>query len=169
VVRVRVLVTGATGYIGGRLVPELLARGHEVRCLARTPAKLDGRPWRDEVEVVEGDVFDPASLDRASEGIDAVYYLVHSMDGKGDFAERDRTAAANVRDAAARAGVGRLVYLGGLGDDDEELSEHLRPATRSAGSSPTARSRSPSCGPRSSSAPGAPRSRCCATSSRCCR
>jgi uncharacterized protein YbjT (DUF2867 family) len=123
---VRVLVTGATGYIGGRLVPQLLARGHEVRCLARTPAKLDSRPWRDEVEVVEGDVFDPASLDRASEGIEAVYYLVHSMDGKGDFSERDRTAAANVRDAAARAGVARLVYLGGLGDDDEELSEHLR-------------------------------------------
>jgi uncharacterized protein YbjT (DUF2867 family) len=123
---VRVLVTGATGYIGGRLVPELLARGHEVRCLARTPAKLDARPWRDEVEVAEGDVFDPASLDRAAEGIDAVYYLVHSMDGEGDFSERDRTAAANVRDAATRAGAQRLVYLGGLGSDDEDLSEHLR-------------------------------------------
>jgi uncharacterized protein YbjT (DUF2867 family) len=123
---VRVLVTGATGYIGGRLVPALLARGHEVRALARTPAKLDDRPWRGEVEVVQGDVFDPDSLDRACEGIDAVHYLVHSMDGRHGFADRDRTAAANVRDAAARAGVQRLVYLGGLGNDDEDLSDHLR-------------------------------------------
>jgi uncharacterized protein YbjT (DUF2867 family) len=123
---VRVLVTGATGYIGGRLVPELLARGHDVRVLARTPAKLDDRPWRGQVEVVRGDVFDPDSLDRACEGMEALHYLVHSMDGERGFADRDRTAAANVRDAAARAGVRRLVYLGGLGDDDEELSDHLR-------------------------------------------
>jgi uncharacterized protein YbjT (DUF2867 family) len=123
---VRVLVTGATGYIGGRLVPALLARGHEVRALARNPAKLDERPWRDEVEVVRGDVFDPESLDRACDGVDAVYYLIHSMDGQDGFADRDRTAAANVRDAAARAGVRRLVYLGGLGSDEEDLSDHLR-------------------------------------------
>jgi uncharacterized protein YbjT (DUF2867 family) len=125
---VRVLVMGATGYIGGRLVPELLARDHEVRAMARTPAKLDERPWRADVEVVQGDVFDEASLARACEGIDAVHYLVHSMGGGDgeDFAERDRRAAANVRDAAAAAGVKRIVYLGGLGDDDEELSPHLR-------------------------------------------
>jgi uncharacterized protein YbjT (DUF2867 family) len=123
---VHVLVIGATGYIGGRLVPELLARGHGVRCGARTPSKLDPRPWRDDVEVVEADVFDRASLDAAVAGCDAVYFLVHSMDGAGDFAERDRRAAANVRDASAAAGVGRLLFLGGLGAESDELSEHLR-------------------------------------------
>jgi uncharacterized protein YbjT (DUF2867 family) len=122
----RVLVTGATGYIGGRLVPELLARGHEVVCAARTPSKLDDRPWRDQVEVAEFDVFDPPSLDAAVAGCDAVYFLIHSMDGEDDFAERDRKAAANVRDAAAGAGVSRIVYLGGLGREDDDLSEHLR-------------------------------------------
>jgi uncharacterized protein YbjT (DUF2867 family) len=123
---VRVLVTGSTGYIGGRLVPELLARGHEVVCAARTPAKLDDRVWRDRVEVATVDVMDPPSLDAALGGIDAVYHLVHAMDGGDDFAARDRAAAANVRDACAAAGVGRIVYLGGLGDPDDDLSEHLR-------------------------------------------
>ncbi len=123
----RVLVTGATGYIGGRLVPELLARGHEVVCAARTPSKLDDRPWRDRVEVTEIDVFDRASLDAAVAGCDAVHFLVHSMDGGADsFAERDRRAATNVREAAAAAGVSRIVYLGGLGSEADDLSEHLR-------------------------------------------
>ena len=121
-------MTGATGYVGGRLVPELLAAGHEVRCLARTPAKLDGVPWRDDVEVVRGDVTDPASLAGAMDGLDAAYVLVHSMGGgEGDFAERDRAAAAAMRDAAAAAGLRQLVYLGGLGrDEDPDLSPHLR-------------------------------------------
>jgi uncharacterized protein YbjT (DUF2867 family) len=123
---VRILVTGATGYIGGRLVPELVAAGHEVRCLARTPAKLDDAPWRADVEVVEGDLGDGASVRSGMEGVDAAYFLVHSMGGADDFADEDRRNAATFRDAAADAGVGQIVYLGGLGrDDDPDLSPHL--------------------------------------------
>lgn len=120
-------VLGATGYIGGRLVPELLAAGHEVVCLARRPERLDAHPWRSKVEVRRADVLDRPSLDEAFVGLDVVYFLVHSMGHDQDFARADRTAALNVRDAAATAGVDHLVYLGGLGDDDDpRLSEHLR-------------------------------------------
>ncbi len=121
-----VLVTGASGYIGGRLVPELLAAGHRVHCLARSPAKLAGRPWSDQVVIVPGDVGDRASLDDAMEGVDAAYYLVHAMGATADFADRDRISAETFRDAAAAAGLSQIVYLGGLGDDSTGLSEHLR-------------------------------------------
>ncbi len=121
----RVLVTGATGYIGGRLVPELLDAGYEVRCLARSPAKLDGRPWSDRVEVVQGDVSDATSCAAAMVGVDAAYYLVHAMGGTHEFAERDRRSATVFRDAAAEAALSQVVYLGGLGEDDGALSEHL--------------------------------------------
>ena len=121
-----VTVVGATGYIGGRLVPELLEAGHHVRCLARTPSRLRDRPWIDQVEVFPGDVFEPDTLRPAFDGADAVVYLVHSMDGTADFASRDREAARNVRTVAADTGVRQLVYLGGLGDEDDDLSEHLR-------------------------------------------
>lgn len=122
-----VLVTGASGYIGGRLVPELLAAGHQVRCLARTPSKLDDQSWVDSVEVAAGDVTDRASLDAALRGVDAAYFLVHSMGGKAAFDEEDRRAAAIFRDACSEAEVRRIVYLGGLGrDDDPKLSRHLQ-------------------------------------------
>jgi uncharacterized protein YbjT (DUF2867 family) len=122
----RVLVTGATGYIGGRLVPLLLEAGHRVRCVARRPAKLDLMPWRDRVEVVPGDVLDPESLKRAAAGCDAAFYLVHGMAGGSGFEERDRAGAANFRDAAESAGLRRIVYLGGLGPRGEAgLSPHL--------------------------------------------
>ena len=121
----RILVTGATGYIGGRLVPQLLDAGHEVRCLARDPTKLSADSWRARVDVVEGDVLDPDGLRTALEGCDAAFYLIHSMEGGVDFADRDRRAAENFRDAAAAAGVRRIVYLGGLGDESDELSRHL--------------------------------------------
>ena len=122
-----VLVLGATGYIGRRLVTELVGAGHRVRAVARNPAKLDAGEWSGAVEVVRGDVLDPASLDAAFTGARAAYYLVHSIGGDGDWAARDRQAAANARDAADRARVEQLIYLGGLGDaDGGELSPHLR-------------------------------------------
>jgi uncharacterized protein YbjT (DUF2867 family) len=122
-----VLVAGATGYVGGRLVPELLDAGHSVRCVVRDPAKLGDAWWRDRVEVVRGDVTDAASMDVALSGIDIAYYLVHSMAGSRDFEAQDRVAAKCVADAADRAGTGRIVYLGGLGvDDDPRMSPHLR-------------------------------------------
>jgi len=120
-----VLVTGATGYIGSRLLPELLARGHRVRCLAREPRKLVAQGPTG-VEVVEGDLLAPGTLPAALHGVEAAYYLIHSMgSGGASFAEKDRAAARNFAQAAAAAGVSRIVYLGGLGDG-EGLSEHLK-------------------------------------------
>ena len=120
-----VLVTGATGYIGGRLIPVLEASGVLLRCLARHPDALESRvsPTTD---VVTGDLFDTASLDRALAGIDVAYYLVHSMGAHGDYLEKDRVAARNVGDAARRAGVRRIVYLGGLASEEGGLSKHLK-------------------------------------------
>ncbi len=121
----RILVTGATGYIGGRLVPRLIEAGHEVRCMARRPSKLAGRPWFDDVEVVEGDVLNARQAKEAAAGCDAAYYLVHSMASGSDFAEQDRQAALNFRKAGEAAGLRRIVYLGGLGPEDAPLSAHL--------------------------------------------
>jgi uncharacterized protein YbjT (DUF2867 family) len=120
-----VLLTGATGYIGGRLVPVLEAAGVRLRCLARHPAALASRVLPT-TEVVAGDLLDAASLDRALIGIDMAYYLVHSMGAHGDYRETDRTAARNFGEAARRAGVRRIVYLGGLARGDQPLSKHLR-------------------------------------------
>jgi uncharacterized protein YbjT (DUF2867 family) len=123
-----IVVTGATGYVGGRLVPRLLEAGYRVRCLVREPRKLADRPWRDHaaVTVERVDLEDPESLARLLEGCSAAYYLVHSMESSGaTYAERDRDLARTFGAAAARAGVGRLVYLGGLGELGPNLSEHL--------------------------------------------
>lgn len=127
--QVRCLVTGATGYIGGRLVPALLDRGHTVRAMARTPAKLDRADWRDRAEVVQGDLTDPESLVAAFENTDVVYYLVHSMGTSKDFVAEEAQSARNVVEAARKAGVGRVVYLSGLHPDGVELSRHLASRT----------------------------------------
>lgn len=119
-----ILLTGATGYIGGRLAPRLLDDGHQVRCLVRTSSKLRDVPWRDSVELADGDVLRPETLEPAMEGIDVVYYLVHSLGG-ADFVEVDRRAASNVAKAAEHAGVKRIIYLGGLHPEGDELSDHL--------------------------------------------
>ncbi|MCX6867843.1 MAG: SDR family oxidoreductase [Verrucomicrobia bacterium] len=129
-----ILVTGATGYIGGRLVPLLLAAGHHVRCLVRDSNRLFGRSWHDSVEIVEGDVFRPDRLVAAMQGVDAAYYLVHSLGGGADFHQQDITAAANFGEAARTAGVHRIIYLGGLAEASSELSEHLRSRQQSGDS-----------------------------------
>jgi uncharacterized protein YbjT (DUF2867 family) len=125
---VKVAVTGATGYVGGRLVPALTEKGYEVRCLVRNPRKLDDRPWRDDpkVEVVTDDISDPARLTENLAGCEAAYYLIHSMQASGkEYAEKDRKLAETFAKAAKQAGVKRIIYLGGLGEMGENLSEHL--------------------------------------------
>lgn len=121
-----ILVTGATGYIGGRLVPCLLEMGYRVRCLARDPARLQGRPWQNRVEIVAGDVLQPESLAPAMQGVKAAYYLVHSLGSGSDFHQRDLNAAGIFGAVAHAAGVERLIYLGGLAEASPGLSEHLR-------------------------------------------
>lgn len=121
-----VLVTGATGYVGGRLIPRLLEAGYRVRCLVRDPARLQGRPWLGQVEVVSADVLQAATLPVAMRGVEAVYYLVHSLGAGGDFSNLDLVAARNCAEAAKTARVQRIIYLGGLGDPQSELSPHLR-------------------------------------------
>ncbi|MCO1658684.1 NAD(P)H-binding protein [Pseudonocardia humida] len=116
----RVLLTGASGFIGGRLGPALEKAGHEVRAMTRRPESYSGAGTP-----VPGDVADADSLREALAGCDAAYYLVHSLDN-ASFAERDAAAARNFAVAAADAGIGRIIYLGGLGDDRDDLSEHLR-------------------------------------------
>ncbi|MBO4162817.1 SDR family oxidoreductase [Micromonospora antibiotica] len=123
----RCLVTGATGYIGGRLAPRLIAEGHQVRCLARKAGRLRDVPWAARAEVTEGDLRKPETLTAAFADVDVAYYLVHSL-GQGDFEAADREAATNFAAAAAAAGVRRIVYLGGPepAGGDSVSSPHLR-------------------------------------------
>lgn len=122
----KILVTGATGYIGGRLVPALLEAGYHVRVLVRDPERLAGRSWLDSVKIIKGDVLDPETLGPALESISAAYYLIHSMTSGDDFHQRDLLAAKNFSQAAKIAKVNQIVYLGGLGDYKADLSEHLK-------------------------------------------
>jgi uncharacterized protein YbjT (DUF2867 family) len=121
----RLLVTGATGYVGGHLAALLVERGHTVRALARNPDKLRDVPWRERAEVVRGDLSDPESLAAAFSDVDVVYYLVHSMGSSSDFVSEEERSARNVAAVAEKAGVRRIVYLSGL-HPKGELSRHLR-------------------------------------------
>ncbi len=121
----RALVTGATGYIGSRLVPALLREGWTVRVLTRDGSKIEPRAWGEQVEVAEGSADDSTELGEALQDVDVAYYLIHSMDGGGDFVERDRSMAKHFAEVAASRSVGRIVYLSGLYPPDEELSKHL--------------------------------------------
>jgi len=129
IVRASIFVTGATGYVGGRLVPALLRAGYTVRCLAREPRKLEERPWRNDpkVNVVIGDLSGIDELVGQLRGYSVAYFLVHSMEASGGkYAERDLLLASNFAKAAKIAGVKRIIYLGGLGELGDGLSQHLR-------------------------------------------
>jgi uncharacterized protein YbjT (DUF2867 family) len=121
-----ILVTGSTGYIGGRLIPRLLELGYRIRCMVRDLARLQAHTWLSDVEIVAGDVLQPDSLMPAMQGVSAAYYLVHSMSSGSDFHQLDLTAAHNFGAAAREAGVERIIFLGGLAVAASDLSEHLR-------------------------------------------
>lgn len=123
---VKILVTGATGYVASQLIPRLLERGYAVRALARQPYRLAGRMWAKQVEVVAGDVVDVDSLRRALEGVHTAYYLVHNMLSGHGYTERERVGARHFAQAAAEAGVKHIIYLGGLADPEQPLAPHLR-------------------------------------------
>jgi len=120
-----VLLTGGTGYVGGRLIALLERNGLALRCLARNPEKLQAHVARS-TTVIQGDVLDLPSLEQALQGVTTAYYLVHLMGSSADFEQKDRQAAANFARAARHAGTKRIIYLGGLGEDDANLSPHLR-------------------------------------------
>lgn len=130
-----ILVTGATGYVGGRLVPRLLEKGYKVRAASRSIEKLQSRTWANNsnIEIVSLDVFDRDSLLKAASGCSAIYYLVHSMDALSkDFSKSDRIAAKNMVSVSEEAKIERIIYLGGLGEDGENLSKHLKSRTEVA-------------------------------------
>lgn len=123
-----ILITGVTGYVGGRLVDYLLERGYRIRVMSRDRSRLRRRPWSNQVETVEADVFDVDSLHRALRGIDVAYYFIHSMSGKADdhFVQKDIEAARNFASVAREEGADRIIYLGGLGGEEDHLSKHLK-------------------------------------------
>lgn len=124
----RVLVTGATGYVGGRLVPALLKEGYEVRVLARSPEKLQDVAWGGDVEITTGDAGNAEDLNRALEGIDVAYYLLHSLQEGRSLEDAERSIASTFASAAKQAGIGRIIYLGGLAPDipESQMSPHMR-------------------------------------------
>lgn len=121
-----ILVTGATGYIASRLIPQLLDRGYPIRALARQPQKLKSRNWFPQVEMVQGDVMNPSSLAPALHGVHTAYYLIHNMASGHGYTERELEAARNFAQAAEEAGVSHIIYLGGLADEEQHIAPHMR-------------------------------------------
>src|SRR5690349_23517019 len=121
-----ILVTGATGYVGGRLVPRLLEAGYRVRCLVRDPTRLQGRPWLKRVEVISGDALAENTLAAAMKDVSVAYYLIHGKQGGKINADRDLEVARNFAEAAGEANIERIIYLGELVDATDDLSPYLR-------------------------------------------
>jgi uncharacterized protein YbjT (DUF2867 family) len=121
----KILVAGASGYVGGHLVPKLMELNYSIRCLARNPEKIRARNWSN-VEIVKGDVLEPETLQSGFQGVDIAYYLIHSMGTKENFESLDIQAARNFGKAAKQAGTKRIIYLGGLAGESKELSPHLK-------------------------------------------
>jgi uncharacterized protein YbjT (DUF2867 family) len=121
-----ILVTGATGYIGSRLVPILLERGYRVRCLVRNPARLDHQPWLSQVEIAQADLMDYEPVEKALVGVNAAYYLVHNMSSGAHYSERDIVSARNFIFAASSSKVEHIIYLGGLADSSGKIGSHMR-------------------------------------------
>lgn len=121
-----ILVTGATGYIASRLIPRLLEAGYHVRCLARDPRRLNGRSWSRRVELVQGDVTIPSTLDAALEGVHTAYYLIHNMTHGHGYTALELDSARAFASAAAEAGVEHIIYLGGLADPEQDIAPHMR-------------------------------------------
>ncbi len=125
-----ILVTGATGYVGGRLIPCLLDRGYAVRALVRDPASMTGQCWSRQVEILKGDLLSPADLKRALQGVTTAYYLVHNMSSGQDYINKETESASNFAFAAEWAGIDHIIYLGGLADPNLEIGSHLRSRIR---------------------------------------
>ena len=121
-----ILVTGATGYIASRLIPQLLTRGHKVRALARKPHLLRARSWFDQIEIFPGDVIDSASLTPAMDGVNIAYYLIHNMTAGHGYTEIELQGARNFAEAAEAANIQHIIYLGGLADPEQHIAPHMR-------------------------------------------
>jgi uncharacterized protein YbjT (DUF2867 family) len=121
-----ILVTGATGYIASRLIPQLLDRGYQIRALARQPQRLKSRTWFPQLEMAVGDVMDPSTLAPALEGVQTAYYLIHNMSSGRGYTERELEGAQNFARAAEDAGVQHIIYLGGLADEEQHIAPHMR-------------------------------------------